>query len=225
MYVSCNRSRYRRAVGWLTPRLEASEDPFQKLAVEVGEHLPESPELRRGHSQTERRQVSFEVRLDERFTPAHRGILASRVEALREPASKPQPIPLPGRHLQRRKRRELVKDDPPSQRLGGSLHQLGGCASEDEKPPGTPIFVDERPEKREQVGPALHLVQHDELVGLPREICFGVCQLREVGRTLQIEHHRICGPEFNQLAGERRLPHLAWPDQPHDGELVERLKQ
>ena len=76
------------------------------------------------------------------------------------------------------------------------------------------LVVDDAPQRRKQIGDAMHLVEADEPSRVQGAVLFHVEHLGEIARPLQVRVDAIA--QVNDGAGKRRLADLARPKE-HDG--------
>ena len=116
-----------------------------------------------------------------------------------------------------------MEGDPPREALGALPEQSGRRAAEDEEARGRPRAIGEDPEDGEQVGPALHLVQHDQ-PAQRREAEHRALEAREIARVLEVEVGRAAARLPGELARERALARLPGADEPDHAELPEQRR-
>ena len=78
-------------------------------------------------------------------------------------------------------------DDAAGQALRGLAQQRRRRGAEQQETPGAPPAVDEHAQDRKELGPALHLVDDDQLVAVVREKQLGVGEPSEVRGPFQVE--------------------------------------
>ena len=89
-----------------------------------------------------------------------------------------------------------------------------GAAKHEEPGPYRPS-VGQHTQDREQLGTALNLVEHDE-AGERFERQHRVGQARQLARIFEIEEDRRAGSCRGHTMRQRRLAHLAWPQNRDD---------
>ena len=116
--------------------------------------------------------------------------------------------------------RKLVVGDPAGQGLGASSDEIGRGAAQDEKASRPARAVGQHAEHREEVRPALELVDDGEASERTQRE-HRVAQAGEVGWIFEIEVG--CRPlqRSCQRPRERGLADLARPQEPHYRELAE----
>lgn len=72
-------------------------------------------------------------------------------------------------------------------------------------------MIDQAPQGLKYLRRAMHFIQNDQFVFVLGEVTASVCQLRAIGRRLQIEVERR--PSLSDLQGQRRLAYLPRPQQ------------
>ena len=89
---------------------------------------------------------------------------------------------------------------------------------------GTAAPVDHTPQGGKQRWRALHLVDHDQAVGMGLEVHVRVGELGCIGRRLEVQVQRR-RPIANQFQRQRRLADLARAEDRHGRELTQELLQ
>jgi hypothetical protein len=103
------------------------------------------------------------------------------------------------------------------QAFGGLVQKGGRGAAHHEEPGGQRPPIGQHPQRREDIRPALHLVENDQtLERAQREL--GVGQERDVRGTLEVEAHAPSPEAARDLPSEGRLSDLAGAQQSHHGE-------
>ena len=149
----------------------------------------------------------------ERLPPRHAVAVAGRQVGAREASPEPEPVMAGAADLGRLQAGQFQVLDAPGQRFRGLAQQLGTGAAQDQEPRARFVTIHQYPQDREQLGPALHLVDDDRAGKVPQR---GVrlIEAREAYRILQVE---VAGrPGGNELPGERGLAALARPDDGDD---------
>jgi len=122
-------------------------------------------------------------------------------------------------------RSQLQKLDSPGQRLGRLLNQGWPRRTQHQKSPRPALRIDQRTQDAKQIWPQLHLVQNHQPVCQRLQKQFRLGQLGEIGRALQVEHHRLPAKLRSQLACHGRFAHLPWANQAHHREGLQTFKQ
>ena len=195
----------------------------QQAALGVREHGPEPPQRPRRHARPQLGYVPLQTGPNELLPPLGALPVVLGEEARRESAANPQPGGEVAAGLPDVQGRELEIRDAPGQALARLPQQIRGGRSEQQelsgRLAGPDPLVDEHPQRLEQSGRALHLVDHHEPAAEPAQVPGRVVQLRQVGGVLQIEVRAVGG--LGQPPRQRRLADLPRPDQGDGGKLAE----
>lgn len=117
-----------------------------------------------------------------------------------------------------------MEGHPTGERLRPLAQQLRRGAPEHEEPRRRGATVGQDAEHGEQVGAALHLVDHDEAGQVPQRD-HRVAQAREDARILEVEGGHWHGELIAQCLREGRPADLARAEHPDDGELLQERDQ
>ena len=188
------------------------------LGVEVGDDGPETAQCRGRHSDAPLRQVALEDVLDELPPPRRAvGFVAAEIRP-REASPAPQHVCRVGARLVESEPSHHDTLCPPGQTLGRLAQQIARCAAHYQEPGGGGRPVRQDPERGEQVGAALHLVDDDESLERPQRRH----RLVKAGQTRRVfEVEVVDGVGSDEQARQGGLAALARPGQDHYRAAVE----
>ena len=187
------------------------------------EHRPEPAERFRRHAWPKLRDIAFQIGADEVLAPHSRTPVAVSEETVRVAAPDPQSVGRSSVELKHIERAELDIGDTPGKAFAGLLEQIDRGRAQQQKPAGPFVApaaaVDESPQRFEQGGHALDLVEHDQLIFVVGEVEGRISELLPIGDGLKIEIDARAF--FRDGFGERRLPDLPRPQKGHRRKLVQ----
>lgn len=125
-------------------------------------------------------------------------------------------------HLVEGQGREVVVGDPAGEALRGLAQEIRCCAAEHQVA-AIRMAVDHDAQDGEQVGTALDLVEDDQ-PGQRFESQLGFGEPGEVTGEFQVEPVDRATPRRRNVMGERRLAHLAGPDDGHTGDGPQQVR-
>ena len=190
-------------------------------AVAVREHGQQPVKRRHAQRGAELRQVPLHERAQERLPPGHAVGIRAGQERQREAAPEPEFLHSPDADLVDAEAAEFDVLDAAGQRFGALAQQVRTRTAEHEEARRVVVAVDQDPQDRKQIGPALHFVDDDQasqiLKGRPR-----IVEPGQTDRILQVEVVRRVGG--HELPRQGRLAALARPDERDDGKTRQRRR-
>ena len=183
-----------------------------RLAVIVRDHEPEAAKLFRGNGDAELRDVAGEKGADELLPPVQARLVGVTQERLRKPATKPERVEAVETDFGAVEATQVDKPHPARQRLRHALDQVERGAAQDEKAGRRARAIRQDAQQREQVGPALDLVDDDE----PGERAERLPRCVQAGQVQGIFEIEVGVWPGRQIPGQGRLAALAWAEQRGD---------
>src|SRR3989344_1691028 len=105
-------------------------------------------------------------------------------------------------------------NNPARQTLRRLPQQIRRGGTQNQKPPGTPLGIDQRADDGEKTGLALNLIEDHQRAGMLLEIKLGLGELGRVRRPFQVEINRARKTRGDAMR-QCGLADLARPDEPH----------
>ena len=178
------------------------------LAVNVRKHGPEAAKRLGRHPRPESRYVALQEGPRERLHPQRAGGVRLRQIGQREAAADPEPVLVLDADLVEREAAHIDERDAPGQGLGNAPDQVPGGAAQEQEDGLAVRVVTDGAKDLEQLGYALHLVDHDQPLAASKQ------PLRSrVERLAHCWHFQVVDrgrpfPGRHDLLGEGRLAHL-----------------